>query len=137
MGTELRLIKDGKVLFNLSIPTNETRGRREKLEVDEDSLERLANIYSIVSNERRLRLLIELARRGEMRFSDMLEISVNPKTVSESIGPMLEEGIVLHGGRGSCYRPSDMGTILAFTMSAGLGRLLAAFEEETEDEDDE
>ena len=135
MGTEIQLIKDGKVLFRIPIPSAEDRPDISDFDVDEESIGKLVNIYSIASNEKRLRLMLELARRGEMRFSDMLEIAVNPKLLSESIIPMLKEGIVLHEGRGSCYKSSEMGTILAFTMTAGLGRLLTALDEEPEDDE--
>jgi hypothetical protein len=80
MGTEIRLIRDGKVLFRIPIPSAEDRPEIADVELAPRSIEKLVNIYAIASNERRLRLMLELARRGEMRFSDMLEISINPKS---------------------------------------------------------
>jgi hypothetical protein len=47
---------------------------------------------------------------------------------------MMKEGMLLHEGRGSCYKYSQMGTILAYTMTTGIGRLLAVLEELEEDE---
>ncbi len=133
MVTEIQLIRDGRVLFRVPIPSAEDKPERAELDLDDQSIEKLVSIFDIASNERRLRLMLELARRGEMTFSDMVQISVNPKLVAESIEPMMREGMVLHGERGSCYKYSQMGTILAYTMTAGFGRLLVALEELEED----
>ena len=67
-----------------------------------------------------------------MKFSDFLQLATNPKLVQDCIEPMVEEGMVLHGSRGSCYRQSERGVALAIVMTSGLARLMDYLDEEME-----
>ena len=136
MPLELRLVKDDRILF--SVPVWDPQGPLEiQPEMDDEDFMELANLYSIAANGRRLRMMSELMRRGEMRFSDMLEFAVNPKLVRDCMEPMLKAGLVVHDNRREPYRPSELGTALAIAMTTGMERLLQALEEEMEESPDE
>ncbi len=132
MTLELRLVKDGKVLFNLPIEGPARVSGLYMSDVDHEDIQRLADLYSIAANQRRLRIMVELMRKGEMRFSELLEFATNPKLVRDCMEPMVREGMVIHEHRGSGYRPSETGVALVMTMTAGLSKLLEVLDQEEE-----
>ncbi|MDV3277550.1 MAG: hypothetical protein LYZ69_03675 [Nitrososphaerales archaeon] len=129
MTTELQLVKDGKVLYKIPIQAYEEDEEGLTMDVDQQDISRLVGIFSIAANEGRLRMMMELARRGEMKFSDLLKMSTNPKLVKTCVDDLAEAGMLEHEERGS-YRSSERGTALAITMTAGLSRLLDMLEED-------
>jgi DNA-binding HxlR family transcriptional regulator len=129
MTTELQLVKDGRVLYKISIQAYAEDEHGLTMDVDEQDIDKLVGIYSIAANEGRLRMMMELAKRGEMRFSELLKMSTNPKLVKTCVDDLTEAGMLEHEERGS-YRSSERGTALAITMTAGLARLLDMLEEE-------
>jgi predicted transcriptional regulator len=131
MTIELRLVRDGKTIFSFPINSSSDEADRGKLELEEDDMERLADLYSIAASERRFRIMHELARRGQMKHSDILRIAMNPKFVQDCINPMVEGGIVIHEGRHTGYRPSSKGFAYV-TLTTGLSRILELLEEEME-----
>ena len=131
MTIELRLVRDGKTIFSIPINSSSEEADRGKLELEEDDMERLADLYSVAASERRFRIMHELARRGQMKHSDILRIAMNPKFVQDCINPMVEEGIVIHEGRRTGYRPSNKGFAYV-TLTTGLSRILELLEEEME-----
>jgi DNA-binding transcriptional ArsR family regulator len=134
MTLEMRVVKDGEVLFAVPLDYPVEEARRPELDLDEDDIERLANIYSIAANERRLRAMVELIQKGEMSFSELLEVALNPKTVRDWMTPMVKEGMVTHEGRRTPYKPSFGGVVMTMTMTAGLSKLLDFLEQEEEGE---
>ena len=131
MTIELRLVRDGKTIFSIPIDSSGEGADKGKLELEEDDMERLADLYSVAANERRFRIMHELTRRGEMKHSDILRIAMNPKFVHDCINPMVEEGIVIHEGRRTGYRPSNKGFAYV-KLTTGLSRILELLEEEME-----
>jgi len=132
---ELQIVDGRRVLFRTPIePPAEHQGDVDS-ELDEGTLERLATIHSIAANERRLRIMMELMRRGEMQFSDLLLVAENPKLVTDCMKPLMEEGMVVHEKWGSSYRPTWSGSALALTMTTGLAKLLEYLEEEQGEEE--
>lgn len=131
----MQLVRDKRVLFKVPIRGVCDEGGRLAQEIDEDEIGRLAGIYSIAANERRLRIMLELMRRREMQFSDLLDVAENPKLVSDCMKPLMEEGMVVHKKWGSSYRTTDRGAAFALVMTVGLARLLEFLEEEAQDED--
>jgi len=129
---ELRLVRDNKVLFSVPLVYARQETSEADLDIDEEDFERLASLYSIGANERRLRIMVELMRRGEMSFSDLLEVALNPKLVRDCMNPMVREGIVIHERKRAPYKPSFRGVVMATTMTAGLAKLLEFVEEEGE-----
>lgn len=130
---ELQLVKDGEVILRIPVISVREEMQELLLDIDDDDLDRLANIYSLVSNERRLRVMLELVRKGEMRFSDVLRIVTNPKLVQDCLEPMVKNGLIIHEGRGSCYRPSIRGMALALAMTTGLAKIIELIEEEIDE----
>ncbi len=133
----MQLLRDGKVLFRWPIRAGGEEVSELAAEIDDGDIERLANLYSIGANERRLRVMLELMRQGEMSFSELLRVAVNPKLVQDCMNPLLEEGMVIHERKGAPYRTSERGAVLAITMTAGVSRLLDVLEEEMGGEEDE
>lgn len=122
-------MRDDRVLF--SVPVWDSEGSvAVKQELEDEELGQLIDLYSIAANGRRLRMMVELMKRGEMRFSDMLELALNPKLVKDCVEPMVKAGLVIHENRREPYRPSELGTAIAIAMTTGMGRLIEALEEE-------
>src|SRR5438034_9218211 len=107
MTIELRLVRDGKTIFSIPIDSSGEGADKGKLELEEDDMERLADLYSVAANERRFRIMHELTRRGEMKHADILRIAMNPKVDDDCINPMVEGGIVMHEGKGAGERDAD------------------------------
>lgn len=132
---EFQLVEDGKVLFRVPLRAHGEMPEMP-LQMNEDDIEKLVSLYSIASNGGRLRMMFELATRDEVKFSDLLEFTSNPKMVHDCLKPMMEEGMLEHEERGP-YRSSVRGAALAITMTAGLAKLLEVLEEEVEGDEDE
>src|SRR5213593_3087246 len=98
MTIELRLVRDGKTIFSIPIDPSGEGADTGKLELEDDDMERLADLYSVAANERRFRIMHELTRRGEMKESDMLRIQIKPKFVHVSINASVAEGVGIDGG---------------------------------------
>ncbi len=130
-------MKDGNVLFRWPIHAYGEEVSEMVAEIDDEDIEKLANLYSIGANEKRLRVMLELMRQGEMSFSELLRVAVNPKLVGDCMNPLLKEGMVIHERRRAPYRTSEKGAVLAITMTAGVARLLDVLDEEMEGEEDE
>ncbi len=131
MTIELRLVRDGKTIFSMPIHSSSEDADSVMLDLEDADMERLADLYSLAANGRRLRIMHELAKRGEMRFSDILQIAMNPKIVHDFLEPMVREGIVVHEGKRTGYRPSTKGFAYV-SLTTGLSRILELLEEEME-----
>ncbi len=128
----MQVVKDNKVLFTVPLEySGEGEGEPYQY-ADEEDIEKLASIYSIVANQRRLRMIMELMRRGEMSFSELLKVGLNPKLVRDCMNPMVREGIVIHEKKRAPYRASFSGMAMATTMITGITKLLEYLEEEGE-----
>jgi hypothetical protein len=128
MTLQLCLMEDDKVLFTLPLPWK-TAGELPFV-LSEDELDRLSTLYSIGSNRKRLRVMMELAKGGELRFSDVMQLVTNPKLAQDSLQPMVREGLVLHQ-KGLGYRPSETGLKVLLVLTVGFGRILALVEGES------
>ena len=135
MTLELQIVSGRRVLFRAPIQGFREEGDRLSLELDEDEIRRLASVHSIVANEGRLRVMLEMMRRGgEVQFSDLLDVAENPKLVSDCMKPLVEEGMVAHGRWGSSYRTTTTGTAFVVAMTAGLTRMLEFLDEQEDKE---
>jgi hypothetical protein len=137
MVVKLRLVQGEKLLFELALPDEQRESGAKTLPFDlaERELERLCAFYSMGSNRKRLKVMMELARGGELRFSEVMQIATNPKLAQDCLQPMLKEGLVVHAGRGSGYRISERALPLVMTLTVGLAKMLAILENElAEDE---
>ncbi len=122
MTMQLCLIEDEKVLFSLPLPW--TGSQELPFHLSEEEIERLSSLYSIGSNKKRLRVMMELAKGREVRFSDIMQIVTNPKLAQDSLQPMVREGLVLHE-KGYGYAPSETGLKVLLVLTIGFGRILA------------
>jgi predicted transcriptional regulator len=129
MTLEIRLVKDDVVL--LSLPVDPVGGVNGSL--SDDELDRLSRLYSLGSSRKRLRVMLEFAKGREMRFSDVMQLVTNPKIAQDCLQPLLNDGLVLHGGRGSTYRTSRRGAAIAVAMTLVVGRMLDALGRESGD----
>jgi len=128
MTLQICLMDDDKVLFSLALPW---RGSGElPYQLTETEVDRLSTLYSIGSNRKRLRVMMELAKGREVRFSDVMQLVTNPKLAQDSLQPMVREGLVLHE-KGLGYRPSGTGLKVLLLLTVGLGKILAIVEGET------
>lgn len=118
----LCLLDDEKVLFSLPLPWTGTPELPFLL--SEAELDRLSSLYSLGSNRKRLRVMTELAKGREVRFSDIMQIVTNPKLAQDNLQPMVKEGLVLHE-KGYGYRPSEVGVKVLLVLTLGFGRILA------------
>ncbi len=125
MTMQICLMEDEKVLFSLPLPSK-TAGELP-LVLSETELDRLSTLYSIGSNRKRLRVMMEFAKGGELRFSEVMQIVTNPKLAQDSLQPLVKEGLVLHQ-KGLGYKPSDAGLKVLLVLTVGLGRILALVE---------
>ena len=129
MALEWQLVNGKQVLFRIPIRIP-AEGSEPAPELGEEEVERLVDLFSVAANERRFRMMQELHRRGEMMFSDLLEVAENPKLVTDCMRPLVEEGLVEHEKWGSAYRPTRAGFVVTATMTGLLPRLLEFLEEE-------
>ena len=117
MSLELALVRNGKVVFRSPIIAP---GMGEVNEIESSDFQRLAEIFFLASNEGRLRLMNELMRRQETRFTELLRIVVNPKLAKDCVEPMVKAGLLVHKSKGSTYKPSPRGAIVISTLTWGL-----------------
>lgn len=76
MVLELELLKGRQVLFK--IPIREKEGQSGyNFQLDDNDIETPARLYAFAANERRLRLMLELTKRSEMKFSNLLQLTTN------------------------------------------------------------
>jgi DNA-binding HxlR family transcriptional regulator len=124
MVLKIQLVEDGKVLLEMSLE-RETWGK-EALESElvgfESTLEEVAEMHDIFSNQMRTRMLCEMIRSSDRRFSEFMEIlDANQKIVSENLRRMVKNGLVerIEKRPGEVhYVPTNLGfaTTLAFRM---------------------
>jgi hypothetical protein len=131
----LKLVLGERLLFDLELPEVGPGGEvsAPPPTLNDRDLERLSSLYAIGSNAKRLKVMVELARGGELRFSDVMQIALNPKIAQDCLQPMVREGLVVHGERGSTYRVSEKALPLVTILTAGLAKLLPDIEEESGD----
>jgi len=127
-------MEDDRVLF--SLPLTSKLAAEGRAGLSETDLDRLSKLYSIGSNRKRLRVMMEFAKVGELRFSDVMQLVTNPKLAQDSLQPMVKEGLVLHE-KGLGYRPSQNGLKILLVLTVGLGRIVALLEDETGGRPDE
>jgi len=97
MDLRVQLIKDGKVLLDLPLQPEEWT--REELAQELDSLignlTRIQEIHNVLSNETRFRMMCEMARSSDSRFSELMEkVDANQKVVSESLRRMVDRSMI-------------------------------------------
>lgn len=127
MTIQLLLVKDKVVVCRTEVPLPGPEGGQN--EPSRPALQRLAGIFAIAANERRLRLMVEMTKREETRFTDLLPVAVNPKLVHDCLEPMVQNGLVVHESKGSAYRLSMKGVVVVAALTRGMSEMIQAAEE--------
>jgi len=128
MTLEILLVKNDSVIFRF--PLDSVGDGLESL--SDSEIERISALYTIGANRKRLKVMLEFAKGNEMRFSEVTQIVMNPKLAQDCLQPLLKEGLILHGERGSTYRASRRGLALVAAMTLGVGQMLDVLEQEME-----
>jgi hypothetical protein len=136
MTLEVQIVDGGRVLLRAPIQGVSSSGDRLSFDLDDELIGRLVSMHAVAANERRMRMMLELTRKGELQFSDLLEIAENPKLVTDCMRPLLESGLVEHEKWGSSYRTTAAGEALAAVMTVGMASMIEFFEEEGDDENE-
>jgi hypothetical protein len=122
------VLRDESVLLRVPVqPLGPSAGP-----IDEAALARLSDLLALGANPKRLRVLLELARGEDLRFSDVLRIVTNPKLARDCLAPLVQAGLVDHGERGSAYRVSKRGLAASLALTVTLGEILGVLERELE-----
>jgi DNA-binding HxlR family transcriptional regulator len=90
-------MRNGKVILDLPIEPKEKE--LEQLYGELDSLERdmaeIQAIHDVFSNETRFRMMCEMVRRSDSRFSQLMQkVDANQKIVSEGLRRMVKQSMV-------------------------------------------
>ena len=133
MTLKLQLIRDGKII--LEMPLSPMDWPKDKLEQEfeafEEDFERFSNIFGVLSNQTRLKMMRRLVVEEDstMNFADfMKDLDLNPKTVWENSRKLSDGGFLTKTGRGT-YRCSEFGQSVFLTLSLVLRRLLESLDE--------
>jgi predicted transcriptional regulator len=126
-GMEIQIVRGGEVFFSsdLNSPTRDSEGDQEV------SCSNLATYFSLVANERRVRVIRELIRKRSMRFSDILQIAGNPKLVRDCVEPLIERGMLERDYREG-YRLTAKGDVISNYLLVAIP-LVRKFLSELED----
>lgn len=90
-------MRNGKVILDLPIEPKEKE--LEQLYSELDSLEKdmgeIQAIHDVFSNETRFRMMCEMVRRSDSRFSQLMQkVDANQKIVSEGLRRMVKQSMV-------------------------------------------
>jgi len=133
MGLKLQLVKDGHVIFEVPITITEWPKDllENELESVEENFQRFSEIFNVLSNETRIKMMSRLLMRenASVRFADLMQdLDLNPKIVWENLGKLSRCGFLEKTGRGK-YRCSEFGQRAFMLMSLALRQLLEIIEE--------
>ena len=127
MGVQVIVIRDRKVVVRIPVfsPGPQQEGLYEEVSTRS---EELSQVIATAANGKRFRLLVELLKHPESRFTDLLPVAVNPKLLRDSIVPMTENGLVVQGSPRAPYVLTNKGVIVATILTRGMADLLRAVE---------
>jgi len=133
MKLKIRLMKDGEVLFEMPLSTEEwTKSHlADELTSFEREAERFSKLFDSLSHETRLKMMKRLLEDEDLTlgFGDfMRDLGLNPKTVWESTRKLQEGGLLVKSKDGK-YRFSKPGVAEFLMLSLALRRLFKAVEE--------
>ncbi|QQG49023.1 MAG: hypothetical protein HY247_01520 [archaeon] len=123
MRFEFTLSGGRRVFFRVHVDVPGEGAGGGELEFGGQEVKELVDLLSLAGNERRLRIMIELMKRPETRFTDLLGVGINPKLVRDCLVPLESAGLVEHR-KGGIYRPSSKGAAVIVTLTLGLRKVL-------------
>ena len=134
LGLKLQLVKDKQVIFEIPLSyENWAWGRfRDDLRIIEEELQRFSEIFEVLSNETRIRMMKRFLTEGDtsLRFADLMQdLNLNPKIVWENLGKLSRCGFLEKTGRGR-YRCSEYGQRAFMLMGLAIKLLMEIMDEE-------
>lgn len=134
MGLRIQLVRNRSIVFQAPLTPGEWGSRAEKMLREEfercDShVQQLSEICDVLSNEKRLRMLLKMASgwSESTRFTDLLKLCLNPKYVNDLLERSRKTNLVVKCDGG--YRISPLGLGSLFTLSVALKHLMDELEE--------
>ncbi len=119
-GLEVQLVRNGECFFSSASSAD--------VDLGEDDFENSAAYFSLVSNERRVRVLQEFLKRKSMRFSEILEITGNPKLVKDCVDSLIQKGMLSHDD-GHRYRMTAKGDAISTYLLVAIPAVKRFLEE--------
>lgn len=139
MVLKLQLVRNDEVVLEVPLDVNnrDPDEVRNLLGMAERDIERAHEIHGIFASRTRMRMLDEMVRNFDRRFSELMEaLDANQKIVSENLDRLREAGLVQRVARAPRdvhYIPSRLGFASLLT-SAAMCRILDEIAEEIEKE---
>ncbi|MFQ5711917.1 MAG: winged helix-turn-helix domain-containing protein [Candidatus Geothermarchaeales archaeon] len=128
MGLKLRLVEDGKILFEIPISPEDWVGDDLRHECHRfvEEVEEISKVFDAFTNDKRVRMMRSLLEDDDfmLSFNDFLkDLNMNPKSVREHAERLSEAGFLEHPDRGK-YRLSELGRRRFITAGLALRRIL-------------
>jgi len=135
MGLKLQLVKDNKIIFEMPLMMHEWDQRRleEEIKEIEEEIEDIERLHDLFSNRTRIKMLCEITRRFDPRFTDLMEeLDINQKIIYDSLQKMIKNDLVERierHPRNVHYRLSRLGFV-SILMCAATRRIMEEIERE-------
>ncbi|MFW6110511.1 MAG: hypothetical protein ACOC6H_00575 [Thermoproteota archaeon] len=132
MALKLRLVRDGEILFELSLsPVDWSKKKlQDEFEAFEKDFQKYSKMFNALSNQTRLKMMNRVVEEEDrtVRFVDFTrDLDLNPKIVWENSKKLRDGGFLEKTGRGE-YRCSEFGQTAFITMSLALRHLIKTLE---------
>ncbi|MGQ9515223.1 MAG: hypothetical protein ACUVTL_09310 [Thermoproteota archaeon] len=140
MGLKLQLVKDNKIIFEMPLGIHEWDQRRLEKEIEEieEEIGAIERLHDLFSNRTRIKMLCEITKRYDPRFTDLMEeLDTNQKVIYDSLQKMMKYDLVERverHPRNVHYRLSQLG-FASILMCAATQRVLEEIERELSDSD--
>jgi DNA-binding transcriptional ArsR family regulator len=132
MALKLRLVRDGKTVFEIPLSPMDWPKKRLKNECKafENDFQRFSKMFHALSNRTRLRMMSRVVEEEDrtVRFAEFTrDLDLNPKIVWENSKKLRDGGFLKKTGRGR-YTCSEFGQAAFITMSLALRHLIETIE---------
>ena len=137
MGLKLQLVKDEKILFEMPLGIDEwdRRELEEEIEEIEEEINNVEELHDLYSNKTRIKMLCEITRNLDPRFTDLMEeLDTNQKVIYDSLQKMMKNDLVERierHPRNVHYRLSQLG-FASILMCAATQRVMDIIGKEIE-----
>lgn len=137
MGLKLQLVKDDRIIFEMPLGLDEWDRHQLEDEINdfEDGIKDVEGFHDLYSNKTRIRMLCEITRRSDPRFTDLMEeLDANQKIIYDSLQRMMKNDLVERverHPRNVHYKLSQLG-FASILMCAATQRVMEEIERELE-----
>ena len=137
MGLKLQLVKDDRILFEMPLGIGEWDRRELEEEIDEieEEINNVEELHDLYSNKTRIKMLCEITRNLDPRFTDLMEeLDTNQKVIYDSLQKMMKNDLVERierHPRNVHYRLSQLG-FASILMCAATQRVMDIIGKEIE-----